>query len=71
MRWYAQDWLTIDPKLRSSIIEGLSGFLSVFDLPDVAATLCPPKPAMERPPCRPLPPPTRRRWPGGSRRSTR
>ena len=43
-RWYVQDWLTIDPKLRSSIIEGLSVFLSVFDLPDVAATFCPPKP---------------------------
>ena len=46
-RWYAQDWLTIDPKLRSSIIEGLSVFLSVFDLPEVAATFCPPKPALE------------------------
>ena len=48
-RWYGQDWLTIDPKLRSSIIEGLSVFLSVFDLPDVAATFCPPKPAAEPP----------------------
>ena len=46
-RWYAQDWLAIDPKLRSSIIEGLSVFLSVCDLPDVAATFCPPKPATE------------------------
>ena len=46
-RWYAQDWLTIDANLRSSIIEGLSVFLSVFDLPDVAATFCPPKPAAE------------------------
>ena len=55
-------WLTIDPKLRSSIIEGLSVFLSVFDLPDVAATFCPPKPAREQagspadpptPPCSP------------------
>ncbi len=46
-RWYAQDWLIIDAKLRSSIIEGLSVFLSVFDLPDVAATFCPPKPAAE------------------------
>ena len=26
-RWYAQDWLTIDPKLRSSIIKGLNVFL--------------------------------------------
>ena len=55
-------WLTIDPKLRSSIIEGLSVFLSVFDLPDVGATFCPPKPAREQagspadpptPPCSP------------------
>ena len=55
-------WLTLDPKLRSSIIEGLSVFLSVFDLPDVAATFCPPKPASEQagspadpptPPCSP------------------
>ena len=43
-RWYGQDWLTLEPKLRSSIIEGLSVFLSVFDLPDVAATFCPPQP---------------------------
>ena len=49
-RWYAQDWLTIDAKLRSSIIEGLSVFLSVFDLPDVAATFCPPKPPAEAQP---------------------
>ena len=31
-------WLSIDPKRRSGIIEGLSVFPSVFDLPDVAAT---------------------------------
>ena len=48
-RWHRQDWLTLDPKLRSSIIEGLSVFLSVFDLPEVAATFCPPKPT-EPPP---------------------
>ena len=48
-RWYVQDWLTLDPKLRSSIIEGLSVFLSVFDLPEVAATFCPPKPPAEPP----------------------
>ena len=48
-RWWGQDWLTIDPKLRSSIIEGLSVFLSVFDLSDVAATFCTPKPPAEPP----------------------
>ena len=53
------------PSTRScapAIIEGLSVFLSVFDLPDVAATFCPPKPAREQagspadpptPPCSP------------------
>ncbi|MCY4661964.1 MAG: type IV secretion system DNA-binding domain-containing protein [Acidobacteria bacterium] len=42
-RWYHRDWKALDQKLRSSIVEGLSVFLSVFDLPDVAATFCPPK----------------------------
>ena len=46
-RWYGQDWMTLDPKLRTSIIEGLSVFLSVFDLPDVAAAFCPPTPPPE------------------------
>ena len=66
-RGYGQDWLMLDPKLRSSIIEGLSVFLSVFDLPDVAQTFCPPPPAPGPPPApaagaeaaavaRPLPP---------------
>ena len=35
--------------LRSCIIEGLSVFLSVFDLPNVAATFCPSKPPAEAP----------------------
>ena len=74
-RWYAQDWLTIDAKLRSSIFEGLSVFLSVFDLPDVATTFVRPSRPSRRPrrtparlTCRP---PTRPRSPGRSRRSTR
>ena len=33
------DWQALDQKLRSSIIEGLSVFLSVFDLADVARFL--------------------------------
>ncbi len=41
--------VTIDSKLRSSIIEGLSVFLSVFDLPDIAATFCPRKPPGDAP----------------------
>ena len=34
----------IDNKIRSSIVEGISVFLSIFDLPDVARVFCPPKP---------------------------
>ena len=49
-RWYQQDWQQLDPKLRSSIVEGLSVFLSVFDLPEVAAVFCPPRPATNTPP---------------------
>ena len=48
-RWHAQDWKALDTKLRSSIIEGLSVFLSVFDLPDVAAVFCPPAPPKPAP----------------------
>ncbi|MYG74178.1 MAG: hypothetical protein F4198_01155, partial [Acidobacteria bacterium] len=35
-RWYRLDWLQLDTKLRTSIVEGVSVFLSMFDLPDVA-----------------------------------
>ena len=44
-RWYQQDWLCMDQKLRTSISESLSVFLSLFDLPEVAAVFCPPAPA--------------------------
>ena len=43
-RWYQHDWLELDTKLRTSIVEGLSVFLSMFDLPDVARVFCPPPP---------------------------
>ncbi|MCY3930480.1 MAG: TraM recognition domain-containing protein [Acidobacteria bacterium] len=43
-RWYQKDWLTLDNKLRSSIVENISVFLSVFDLPDVARLFAPPSP---------------------------
>ena len=39
--WYRHDWLQLDPKLRTSIVEGVSVFLSMFDLPDVARVFCP------------------------------
>ena len=44
-RWHTHDWQNIDVKLRTSIVEGISVFLSMFDLPDVARVFCPPPPA--------------------------
>ena len=43
-RWYQHDWQTLDRKVKSSIVEGVSVFLSMFDLPDVARVFCPPRP---------------------------
>ena len=40
-RWYAQDWMKLDEKLRTSCVEGISSFLSLFDMEDVAAVFCP------------------------------
>jgi hypothetical protein len=43
-RWFDGDWMRIEPKLRSSIVEGVSVFLSLFDdNPRVKHTFCPPK----------------------------
>jgi len=43
-RWFYHDWARIEPKLRTSIIEGISVFLSLFDdNPDVKRVFCPPK----------------------------
>ena len=42
-RWFYNDWKRIEPKLRTSIIEGISVFLSLFDdNPAVKRTFCPP-----------------------------
>jgi len=42
-RWFYHDWRRIEPKLRTSIVEGISVFLSLFDdNPDVKRTFCPP-----------------------------
>src|SRR6202140_3534921 len=42
-RWFHYDWKRIEPKLRTSIVEGISIFLSLFDdNPDVKRTFCPP-----------------------------
>jgi hypothetical protein len=43
-RWFYNDWRRIEPKLRTSIVEGISVFLSLFDdNPDVKRTFCPSK----------------------------
>jgi len=43
-RWFYNDWRRIENKLRTSIVEGISVFLSLFDdNPVVKRTFCPPK----------------------------
>src|SRR5258708_35739584 len=43
-RWYEHDWSRIETKLRTSIVEGISVFLSLFDdNPTVKDVFCPPK----------------------------
>src|SRR4029077_17394569 len=43
-RWFEHDWRRIEPKLRTSIVEGISVFLSLFDdSPAVKRVFCPPK----------------------------
>ena len=47
-RWYVHDWNTLDNKIRSSIVEGVSVFLSMFDVPSVARVFCPAAPEARR-----------------------
>jgi hypothetical protein len=43
-RWFDHDWRRIEPKLRTSIVEGISVFLSLFDdNPTIKRMFCPPK----------------------------
>jgi hypothetical protein len=43
-RWFTEDWRRIEPKLRTSIVEGISVFLSLFDdSPKVKRVFCPKK----------------------------
>jgi hypothetical protein len=43
-RWFEDDWKRIEPKLRTSIVEGISVFLSLFDdNPRVKKVFCPKK----------------------------
>ncbi len=45
-QWYQDDWLGLDEKLRSSIVEGMSVFLGIFVEPRVAKVFCPKNPAL-------------------------
>jgi len=47
--WYSKDWRNLDVKLRTSIVEGISVFLSLFDQPEVADIFCPDPPDDDRP----------------------
>jgi hypothetical protein len=41
-RWFEEDWRRIEPRLRTSIVEGISVFLSLFDdNPKVKRVFCP------------------------------
>ena len=43
-RWHTEDWLRLQDKLRSSVVEGIAVFLSMFDdNPDLKRVFCPPK----------------------------
>ena len=43
-RWFVHDWQTLDNKVKSSIVEGVSVFLAMFDMLDVAKVFCPEAP---------------------------
>jgi hypothetical protein len=61
-RWYYNNWVRLEPRLRTSIVEGIVVFLSLFDdQPAVTRTFCPPASAYATPTVatsgrRPLPP---------------
>ncbi len=43
-RWFYQDWRNLDARLRTSVVEGISVFLSLFDdNPALKRVFCPPK----------------------------
>jgi hypothetical protein len=47
-RWFYQDWKRVEPRLRTSIVEGIAVFLSLFDdNPTVKRIFCPPKQAYD------------------------
>jgi hypothetical protein len=49
-RWYNDDWKNLDKKLQSSVVEGISVFLSLFDdNPRVKRMFCPPLELYQQP----------------------
>ena len=43
-RWHTEDWLRLQDKLRSSVVEGIAVFLSMFDdNPELKRVFCPPQ----------------------------
>jgi hypothetical protein len=47
-RWFYEDWKRVEPRLKTSIVEGVSVFLSLFDdNPAVKRMFCPPKEAYD------------------------
>ena len=42
--WLEKDWKRLAEQTRTNVAEGLSVFLSMFDLPDIKAKFCPPCP---------------------------
>ena len=50
-RWHTHSWLSLDHRLKASIVEGIVVFLSLFDEnPAVHRAFCPPRSAYGRPP---------------------
>ena len=50
-RWYFGNWVRLEPRLRSSIVEGIVVFLSLFDdNPTVSRAFCPPHSAYTQAP---------------------
>jgi TraM recognition site of TraD and TraG len=48
-RWFTHDWSRLDARLRTSIVEGISVFLSLFDTdPAAKRVFCPPKECYDR-----------------------
>ena len=45
-RWLEKDWLKLDGRLRSSVVESLAVFLGVFDQPEIRRVFCPDAPAL-------------------------